>query len=67
MTVELAAGSSKEYRFTLKGHAAAKQKVAADDGRVEVQLRPKRTQRDTSGDEPEDPFKKVDDLKEDPF
>ena len=64
LEVELARGVRAEYRFTLAGHLAVKQVVPADAGAVEVRLarQPRRARRADDA-----VFRKVEDLKENPF
>ncbi len=61
LEVKVTRGERAEYRFTLAGHVAVTQLVAADAGAVEVRLvrQPRRGNGAT--------FRKVEDLKENPF
>ena len=65
LEVELPRGAQAEYRFSLAGHLPAKKVVGADAGQVEVRLsrKPRATTRRNGDHE----FRKIDDLKENPF
>ncbi|MBI3181663.1 MAG: protein kinase [Myxococcales bacterium] len=62
--VELAQGAVADYRFKLEGYRTAARRVSSDDGRVEVKLAKARKR---GAAEEEDPYGKIEDLKEDPF